>query len=167
MHVEGKIIIAITLKPVHLNSIHLNTGQYRYPVFKWLSHMTWWNIWIPDILDNKQDFFGLVFRPTRVVRYSDLTVYKKNGPAICPQTDGKLKTVHDHLTLLIRGLEQNFKMYFSLYSRDPNTKHLNFGNIQIPDFLDLSIWKAHYSNGLNYYLGCVLVRYGIQIHWEF
>ena len=44
-------------------SNHLNTGQFGCLVFKWLSHVTWRTIQIPDNLDH-QTFFSPVFRPT-------------------------------------------------------------------------------------------------------
>ena len=47
----------------HLNTNHLNTGQYGCLVFQWLNHMTWQTIQIPEMLDHKQAFFSLVFRP--------------------------------------------------------------------------------------------------------
>ena len=46
-----------------LYSNHLNTGQYGCPLFKWLSHVTWRTIQIPDILNLKKSFFSSVFRP--------------------------------------------------------------------------------------------------------
>ena len=47
----------------HLNTKHLNTGQYGCLVFKWLSHFTWQTIGIPDILDHKRAFLSPVFWP--------------------------------------------------------------------------------------------------------
>ena len=43
--------------------IHLNTKQYGCLVFKWLSHVTWQTIQIPDILDHKQAFLSPVLIP--------------------------------------------------------------------------------------------------------
>ena len=40
----------------HLYHMHLKTGQYGCPVFKWLSHVTWWTIWILNILGRKSAF---------------------------------------------------------------------------------------------------------------
>ena len=49
--------------------IHLNTKQYGCPVFKWLCHMTWRTILIPDILDQNRPFS---------VRFSDQ--HSNTGP---------------------------------------------------------------------------------------
>ena len=49
----------------HLNTnpeylIYLNTGQYGFLVFKWLSPVTWLTIQIPD---HHQAYYSPVFRP--------------------------------------------------------------------------------------------------------
>ena len=36
--------------------MHLNSGDYGRPVYKWLSHVTWQTMQILNILDHKQAF---------------------------------------------------------------------------------------------------------------
>ena len=61
--------LTITTYSNHLNTEHLNSGQYGCPVFKWLSHVTWQTFRIPDIFDHKQGFS---------VRFSD--PHSNTGP---------------------------------------------------------------------------------------
>ena len=65
----------------HLNTehrIHLNTGPYGSPVFKWLNHMTWQTIQILDILDHKQAFSvwfsNFYLLCIQMVHYSDASI---------------------------------------------------------------------------------------------